>query len=540
MVALRVAHVVLTGIIFITGYLVYQVDAFHVATFPRIPGSIINSKGSFIFSRLRDNTQLNAFKFFRNGKLVRETKITVVDDDDNPIVTPPLKVFKNTNVSISNDNNLQLKQESEVVVEEEAAPSTIEEGDIVIIGGGVSGLTAAITAAAAIQKKKTSNAKIVLLEANGSFGGRVASERTDDGFVLDKGFAVFIEEYPYSKMLLDYDDLKLKPFLPGALVKLEGSDDLARISDPIREPSDLYDALVSPVGSPGDKLAMVPLLLNVRLKSIAELFEEFETDTATALKSRWRFSNDIITKFFKPFLEGIYLSPLPTQSSRMFSFVMKMFAEGSATLPEGGMQAVADQLAARAKTFGVDLRTNSPVSSVKLINEDGDSSIMVHMVETIEGETQECPIKANYVVVATDGQVAQQLISNIDGFESLEYLPQQPQRSVGCVYYTFEGPAPVSEPILILNGIGGDDADSPILPVNNVCFPSIVNEGYAPKGSNLCSVTVLSGAMEFYKGKEDELDMAVRKQLGTWFTENQQEILEKWKLKKIFNVSDAI
>jgi phytoene dehydrogenase-like protein len=100
---------------------------------------------------------------------------------------------------------------------------------------------------------------------------------------------------------------------------------------------------------------ILPLIFNVRTKSIEKLFEERETDTETALIERWGFSDDIINKFFKPFLEGIYLTPLSKQSSRMFSFVFKMFSEGAATLPEGGIGAVATQLEEKAKKLGVEI-----------------------------------------------------------------------------------------------------------------------------------------------------------------------------------------
>ena len=557
-------------------------------------------------------TQLNAFKFYKNGKLVREINI-IIDRGEGeygefPKVTPTMAIFPtatevNTTATADdstsassdvcmqldgnehlnatsatgldstsgNDDDMQQQQQqpqqqqqqqeeegSEVPTEStETIPATVEmentqvekaqeseerlikeEADIVIIGGGVSGLTAAISAVEAFQKKKINDTKIVLLEATDAFGGRVASETTEDGFVLDKGFAVFIEEYPFSKLILDYDDLKLRRFLPGALVKMKGQNRLARISDPLRERSDVFQAITSPIGTPGDKLAMLPLILNVRYKSIEELFEEFETDTETALRSRWGFSDDIINKFFKPFLEGIYLTPLSEQSSRMFSFVMKMFSEGAATLPKGGMQAVTDQLVNKAKTLGVKLRTNSPVSSIELVNDtDGQSLSVNFAINSNKDHTLPYPIKAKSVIVATDGQVAQRLISNIDGFESLEYLPEQPQRSVGCVYYTFEGDAPVSEPILVLNGIG-EEFGNPLYPVNNICFPSVVNDGYAPKGKSLCSVAVLSDVMDFYEHKEDELDLAVRQQLSTWFPDLKQDIIETWELKKIYNVSD--
>lgn len=400
-----------------------------------------------------------------------------------------------------------------------------ESADIVIIGGGISGLAAAITAAEAVNEKNEKK-KIVLLEANTKCGGRVSSEKTEDGFVLDEGFAVFIEEYPAVKKLLDYDDLELKQFLPGALVKIKGSDKLARVADPLRNPEDIVDSVLSPVGSLIDKIKVLPLVLNVRLSSVKSIFDEDETDTKTALVERWGFSDAFINTFLKPFLEGIYLAPLSEQSSRMFSFVFKMFSDGSAALPKGGMIAVTNQLVKKAESLGVLILTDAPVT--KLSPQENKFFI-------------ECTadsgrfFDASTVVVATDGQVAKKIISNIQGFESLKDEPDQKQRAVGCLYYGFEGPAPVEDPILVLNGMKDENDD----PVNNVCFPSVVNEGYAPEGYNLCSVTVLSDVMDRYMNKPDELDQAVRRQLGTWFVDQKSDIMDKWDLKKIFYIPKA-
>ena len=168
---------------------------------------------------------------------------------------------------------------------------TIEYADIIIVGGGISGLAAAITAAEAFREKGQDNNKnIVLLEANSKCGGRVTSETTNDGFVLDEGFAVFIEEYPAVKKLLDYEALGLKRFLPGAFVKIEGRDALARVADPLRNPEDIIDSVLSPIGSLIDKVKVLPLVLNVRLSSVESIFAEPETDTKTALVERWGFS----------------------------------------------------------------------------------------------------------------------------------------------------------------------------------------------------------------------------------------------------------
>lgn len=311
---------------------------------------------------------------------------------------------------------------------------------------------------------------------------------------------------------------------------MKSRNNLARVADPLREPSEVINALLAPVGSLGDKIDLLPLILNVRTKSIEELFEERDTDTETALVERWGFTDDFISKFFKPFLEGIYLAPLSKQSSRMFSFVFKMFSEGSATLPEGGIGAVSAQLAEKAEKAGVTICTDMPVTRISTKKKGGVNGIAVEC----KGKKQR--YDASSVVVATDGKIAQKLLAGVEGFESLTDLPEQPQLSVGCLYYTFQGDAPVQEPFLILNGIG-EASGTEEFPVNNVCFPSVVNRGYAPEGYNLCSVTVLGEAMELYKDRSDELDQAVRRQISTWFRDNRDDILEKWELKKVFYVS---
>lgn len=84
---------------------------------------------------------------------------------------------------------------------------------VIIIGTGLSGL-----AAAKELTKAGCNDFLIIDSADGP-GGRV---RTDvvDGYLLDRGFQVFIDSYPEAKSLFDddFNDLNLKSFLPGALV----------------------------------------------------------------------------------------------------------------------------------------------------------------------------------------------------------------------------------------------------------------------------------------------------------------------------------
>jgi phytoene dehydrogenase-like protein len=423
----------------------------------------------------------------------------------------------------------------------DAASETV--ASICVIGGGVSGLTAAWTAA----RESYQPQQIVVLEASPTIGGRVQSDyttatgntNTDKGsYILDRGFAVFIEDYPLARQLLDYTALDLQPFLPGALIALPSSSSsssnakntvrLARVADPLRQPQDVWTALSSPVGTLRDKINVLPLMWHVTTHTVEQLFAEDETDTLTALKERWKFSDDFIEAFFQPFLQGIYLAPLHEQSSRMFSFVFKMFTQGAATLPRRGMGSVSHQLANQALAAGVDILCNHAVTKIMRCTKSGTYRVSCANGDTIVAET---------VIVATEGPGAKKLLSTVHGLEGLDEEAETTQRSVGCLYYSFVGEPPVRDPILILNG--ASDRGTEQHPVNNICFPSVVSPSYAPPGHGLCSVTILRSALECYSGRDADLDAAVRAQLATWFPDYETAILREWKLEGLYRIAHA-
>src|ERR1700761_541909 len=82
--------------------------------------------------------------------------------------------------------------------------------DVVVIGGGAAGLAAARTLAAA-------GAEVLLLEAAGRLGGRIATDQVD-GFLLDRGFQVVNTGYPALPDFVDIASLDLRFFDHGALV----------------------------------------------------------------------------------------------------------------------------------------------------------------------------------------------------------------------------------------------------------------------------------------------------------------------------------
>eukprot|EP00984_Skeletonema_dohrnii_P018117 scaffold8372_cov88-Skeletonema_dohrnii-CCMP3373.AAC.8 len=361
--------------------------------------------------------------------------------------------------------------------------------DLVVIGGGIGGMATAITVA---EQQQSGANKILLIESESTVGGRVRSDFTDDGFILDRGFAVFIEAYPQSQQMLDYDALRLNQFLPGARVKLRNNEKLAAVSDPLRRRRDIIKAITSPVGSLRDKANLLPLCNgHIIMSEVIQLFRR------------------IHLLLFCSVLEGIYLTPLSKQSSKMFYFVMKMFTVGSAALPMGGMQSVSDQLGQKAQDLGVAIKLNSRVLSIQQhLQEEqqatsitaNDNAFSVEVGNREQGEQQH--INAKSVVVATDYNVARNLLQDIPGLESLKSLPKLSQRSVGCIYYAFQSPAPLEEPILLLNGEGHERRNTKQFPVNNICFPSIVHKSYAPDGYELCCVSLLENAISEHGGDQ--------------------------------------
>ena len=340
--------------------------------------------------------------------------------------------------------------------------------DVVIIGAGLAGLSCA-------RRLMDHGISFEIVEASDGVGGRIRTD-VQDGFLLDRGFQVFLTAYPEAKRLLDYASLRLRPFVPGALV--QNGSKLQRVSDPWRDPAHLLTSLVQSPGTFSDTLKIGKLRSQVRSFSIDDIFHKSETTTLQLLKE-WKFSDKMISTFFTPFFGGVFLESDLNTSSRMFEFLFRMFAEGDATLPADGMQAIPNQLASKIRRERIHL--NARVAEVS-----GTS------VKLADGRK----FKAKAVVVATEGLEASRLIKDL----------QPPlSRGVRCLYYGAEK-SPIDEPIIVLNGEGHG-------PVNNVCVPSEVSPTYAPSGGSLVSVTVLEGATT----DTMKLETEVRNQLRRWF-----------------------
>ena len=236
---------------------------------------------------------------------------------------------------------------------------------IYIVGAGVSGLVAA-------QVLENQGYQPVILEASDRAGGRVKTD-IKKGFQLDHGFQVLLSSYPAAQKYLNFKALKLQELKPGAVIFNNGKQQI--IGDPLRDISTLFSTLFSGIGTLSDKFKIFQLNLKLKNKSIEAIFSSDEISTKVYLQE-FGFSSQIITQFFTPFFKGIFLENELTTSSRMFEFVFKMFGEGLAVLPKGGIEEISKQLVSNLKhtTFQYNTQVSS-VSNEEIVLHTGEKLV---------------------------------------------------------------------------------------------------------------------------------------------------------------------
>ncbi len=359
-----------------------------------------------------------------------------------------------------------------------------QELDVVIVGAGAAGLRAAM----ALQDHTD---RYLVLEREERVGGRIRTiER--NGFLLDRGFQIFLTAYPEARDVLRYDDLNLQPFMSGAIIRR--SEEMVPFIDPERHPFEGISSVWPTVGTLADRWRI--WRLRVRLGDLGpeDVFDRPEQTTADYLRDLG-FSEDLIESFFRPFFSGVFLEEDLNTSSRLFEFLYGMFGSGQATLPAGGMETIPRQMADRLDEDRLRLGTNvSKVSSGTVRTDSGES------------------IDARAVLVATGPWELQDL--------SPDLPVEHRARGTSCCYFSLNEP-PITRPLITINA--GDGL------ITSLCFPSVVAPSYGDGERHLASVSTLSTRTE-------DLEEKIRSHLRNWFGKQMAE----WEHLETFRVSRSL
>ncbi|MEN3942900.1 NAD(P)/FAD-dependent oxidoreductase [Prosthecobacter sp. SYSU 5D2] len=364
--------------------------------------------------------------------------------------------------------------------------STVQPS-IAIIGAGLSGLACARTLTRA-------GLKFTLYEAADAVGGRVRSDIVD-GFTLDRGFQVLLPSYPEARRVLDYDNLKLRPFYRGADMFYKGR--FHRIVDPFTHPTEGLKHGLDPFVSWMDKWRTLVLRKEVlTTRKIERRIPEMETEDYLR---DFGFSEEFIDRFFRTFFGGVFLEKDLRTSARMFLFLYSMFSTGGAAVPAHGMQAIPDQLAISLPPGSLQLNT-------------AITSLRAGEITLASGET----IRPDHIIMAVSEEVAAQLLPDL--FEE-KLLPA---RSATCLYFTTSQPVP-DTPIIHLDGDGRG-------PVNSACVLSKIAPHYAPAGQHLISASIIGAP------SSEELEDVVRDQMAAWFGQSAYQ----WNLLRSYKIRHAL
>ena len=315
---------------------------------------------------------------------------------------------------------------------------------IVIIGAGLSGLACAVTLSRA-------GKRALLLERRERVGGRVYTQKTRSGFLVDEGFQVLLSSYPELSQMVSLKDLKLKPFNSGALIF--NGQSLELLANPFRHPLRSLETLKFSSASLRDKALVVKLMARVLLKRPQD---RIGSPTTLEYLNDFGFSQRFIEDFWKPFLRGVYLDPNLSLGSGFFEFLMNCFAWGEVTLPEGGMnalpQAISKQLPSESVRLNVSVKSWEP-----------------HQVILENGET----IEASAVVCAFDPKLQEKKKESFFRRATTFYFTSPALSSLGWERWL----------VLVPPHLG--------FSISHLALISSVAPGYSKHGEPLLSVTVV-------------------------------------------------
>ena len=336
-----------------------------------------------------------------------------------------------------------------------------DSAEVVVVGAGIAGLTCA-------RRLHRAGVQVVVLERAGAVGGRV---RTDlvDGIRLDHGFQLLNPAYPAAQVELDLDALHLRPFVAGARIA-HGQGHVV-VADPRRSPRDVLATARLPFGTLREKIAFARWAVEIGFGPAARVKHREDRAFAAELDRRG-MSGEIVEAVLRPFLAGVLADGELITSRRFVELVVRSFVKGTPGVPELGMQAIPEQLAAGLPAAALRLGTSA-------------RTITGSSVETDDGSWG-----ADAVVVAADPRAAAQLTG----------VPAPSMQPLTTFYHL----APRSPSPRTLLHLDGDRRG----PVVNTAVMTDAAPSYAP-GRTLVASTTLGG------DDSGAAERAVRAHVGT-------------------------
>jgi len=352
----------------------------------------------------------------------------------------------------------------------------IDERMTIIVGAGLAGSTCAKVLADA-------GHPFVLCEASDRVGGRAASDRTREGFVLDRGFQVLLDSYPTARRHLDFDALGGGRFRAGAMFVGHGAPRI--LESPLRRPSAMIGALQADVVPFADLLRLLRLVI----KSLGSRGVD-DTLSTEGLLRRYGFSEEFYTRLARPFFGGVLLDPGLQTSGEIFLGYLRRFVTGRALLPARGIGALAEQLVAgiprESLRYGMRAR--------ELVFAEG----RVCGVHFSNGKF----LAGDQVVLAVDEPAACRLLGS-----------GHPRAAQATAVHYFAAERPFyRDPWLCLPP---RREESPIL---HAALVSNASPGLAPPGAHLWSVTVLPG-----HPRATDAEM-VASEVASWFGQDPRSM----------------
>jgi protoporphyrinogen oxidase len=339
--------------------------------------------------------------------------------------------------------------------------------DVAIVGGGLAGMNAAI-------RCEELGLRSVILEASDQLGGKLRTDRDEEGFLYDRGFQVCFtayDEIPNGARNFFARDSEWMLFSPGATIA--GLGTLSKWN--------FVRSLGCRALSPFDLIKL--LLLNQKsgnwesyrsTQNVADFLEDFG------------FSSKAIQKFFAPFYGGISLDRGLRGSSKQFLKTWFYLSKGKTATLRGGIvelpMAMSFAYGLRDTKRGPTVMTESRVTGFTKGEE-------YYSLVTTE------PLKARSLILAGGPKSGESLLNR--DFE-VDF------KQSTCLYFASGKPV-TREKYIVLNPASNALVNQ-LVPLSNV------NRACAPKGKHLCSATIIGDRPE----SDEELAQMAIDEMNTW------------------------